>query len=45
MEAENDLYQQLQTAGKSVQVIGDADIPEDIYAATQAGYKAAIELS
>ncbi len=44
MEPENDLYQQLQADGKSVQVIGDANNPEDIYAATQAGYNAAIAL-
>ena len=44
MEPENDLYQQLQSAGKLVQVIGDADHPEDIYAATQAGYLAAVAL-
>lgn len=44
MEPENDLYQQLQSAGKSAQVIGDAEYPEDIYAATQKGYRAAVEL-
>jgi len=44
MEPENDLYQQLQAAGKSVAVVGDAETPEDIYAATQKGYLAAVEL-
>lgn len=44
MEPENGLYRQLQNAGKSVQVIGDADHPEDIYAATQQGYLAATKL-
>jgi pyruvate/2-oxoglutarate dehydrogenase complex dihydrolipoamide dehydrogenase (E3) component len=44
MEPENELYQQLQSAGKLVQVIGDANHPEDIYAATQAGYLAAVAL-
>jgi protein-L-isoaspartate O-methyltransferase len=44
MEPENELYQQLQSAGKLVRVIGDADHPEDIYAATQAGYLAAVAL-
>ncbi|MDX2479351.1 MAG: hypothetical protein QNK24_03320 [Desulfuromusa sp.] len=36
--------QPLQAAGKSVQIVGDADDPEDIYAATQKGYLAAIDL-
>ena len=45
MEPENNLYQQLQTAGKSVRIIGDASDPADIYAATQNGYLAAIALS
>lgn len=45
MEPENTLYQQLQTAGKSVTLIGDADHPEDIYAATQQGYNAAVTLN
>ncbi len=45
MDPENDLYQQLQAAEKSVQIVGDADDPADIYAATQKGYLAAIELS
>ncbi|MCD6580841.1 MAG: FAD-dependent oxidoreductase [Desulfuromusa sp.] len=44
MEPENNLYQQLQTAGKSVQIVGDAADPADIYAATQNGYLAAIAL-
>ena len=44
MESENTLYQQLKTAGKSVTLIGDADHPEDIYAATQQGYNAAVAL-
>jgi len=44
MKPENDLYQQLQSAGKSVQVIGDADDPADIYTATQKGYFAAIKV-
>jgi len=44
MESENDLYQQLQAAGKSVQIVGDAEDPADIYAATQKGYLAAIAL-
>ncbi|MEE4253505.1 MAG: FAD-dependent oxidoreductase [Desulfuromusa sp.] len=45
MEPENELYQQLQTAGKSVQIVGDADDPADIYAATQKGYQAAVALA
>ncbi len=44
MESENDLYQQLQAAGKSVQIVGDAEDPADIYAATQKGYLAAAAL-
>ena len=44
MESENTLYQQLKSAGKSVTLIGDADHPEDIYAATQQGYNAAVAL-
>jgi len=44
MEPENDLYQQLQNKQKSVQLIGDANHPEDIFAATQQGYQAAIAL-
>jgi thioredoxin reductase len=44
MDPENGLYQQLQAAGKSVAVIGDAETPEDIYAATQQGYLAAVAL-
>ncbi|PLX99411.1 MAG: NADH:flavin oxidoreductase [Desulfuromonas sp.] len=44
MEAENSLFNQLQEQGKSVRAIGDADTPEDIFAATQKGYKAAVEL-
>ncbi|MCF6268061.1 MAG: NAD(P)/FAD-dependent oxidoreductase [Desulfuromusa sp.] len=44
MEPENDLYQQLQTEQKSAQLIGDANHPEDIFAATQQGYQAAIAL-
>ncbi len=44
MEPENGLYQQLQAADKSVEVIGDAENPEDIYAATQKGYLAAVAL-
>lgn len=44
MESENDLYQQLQAAGKSVQIVGDAEDPADIYAATQKGYMAAAAL-
>nr|MDA3902603.1 FAD-dependent oxidoreductase [Desulfuromusa sp.] len=45
MDPENGLYQQLQAAGKSVQIVGDADDPADIYAATQKGYLAAINLN
>ncbi|WP_321394444.1 FAD-dependent oxidoreductase [uncultured Desulfuromusa sp.] len=45
MNPENDLYTQLQTAGKSVQIVGDADEPADIYAATQKGYLAAVALT
>ena len=44
MEPENNLYQQLQQQQKSVQVIGDANDPADIYAATQQGYAAAVAL-
>lgn len=44
MDAENSLYLQLAAAGKAVQVVGDADSPEDIYAATQKGYQAAAAL-
>jgi len=44
MEPENDLYQQLQDQQKSVQIVGDADNPADIYAATQKGYLAATGL-
>ncbi|SDZ97470.1 2,4-dienoyl-CoA reductase [Desulfuromusa kysingii] len=41
---EDDLYAQLQATGKSVQLIGDAATPADIYAATQMGYLAAATL-
>ena len=44
MDPQNGLFQQIQALGKSVQVIGDADNPEDIYAATQKGYLAAMKL-
>jgi len=44
MEPENNLYQQFQSAGKSVQIVGDAEDPADIYAATQKGYLAAAAL-
>ena len=44
MEPENDLYRQLQDQQKSVQLVGDADNPADIYAATQKGYLAATDL-
>ncbi|MEA3544421.1 MAG: FAD-dependent oxidoreductase [Thermodesulfobacteriota bacterium] len=44
MEPENNLYQQLQAAGKSARIIGDAEDPADIYAATQKGYLAATEV-
>jgi len=44
MEPENDLYLQLKAASQSVTLIGDADHPEDIYAATQQGYNAAVAL-
>ncbi|MCD6187635.1 MAG: FAD-dependent oxidoreductase [Desulfuromusa sp.] len=44
MEPENELYQQLQGQQKSVQIVGDADDPADIYAATQKGYLAATDL-
>lgn len=44
MDPQNGLFQQIQALGKSVQVVGDADNPEDIYAATQKGYLAAVEL-
>jgi len=45
MEPENDLYRQLQDQQKSVQLVGDADDPADIYAATQKGYEAAVALA
>lgn len=44
MEPENTLLSQLQDQGKSVLVAGDAENPEDIYAATQNGYLAALKL-
>lgn len=44
MESDNIIHRQLQDAGKSTRVIGDANRPEDIYAATQQGYLAAVEL-
>ncbi len=44
MEAENTLFAQLRERGKSVLVVGDAEQPEDIYAATQNGYLAAAAL-
>ncbi|MDX2481380.1 MAG: hypothetical protein QNK24_13735 [Desulfuromusa sp.] len=45
MDPEDDLYQQLPAAGKSVQIVGDADDSADIYAATQTGDLAAINLN
>ncbi len=45
MEPEQQLAESLKTAGVSVMLIGDADHPADIYAATKAGYKAALSLN
>ena len=41
MEPEQTLAKALRNAGLAVTLIGDADHPADIYAATQAGYRAA----
>ncbi|MCK5878802.1 MAG: FAD-dependent oxidoreductase [Holophagae bacterium] len=42
MEPEQQLAESLQNGGLAVTLIGDADHPADIYAATQAGYRAAV---
>ncbi len=44
MEPETRLAEELREAGVEAMVIGDADHPSDIHAATQAGYRAALAL-
>ncbi|NOZ13640.1 MAG: FAD-dependent oxidoreductase [Acidobacteria bacterium] len=44
MEPDNSLAVSLKTAGFPVMVIGDANHPADIYAATRAGYETAVSL-
>jgi len=45
MESENQLAEEIRSAGKEVMVIGDADRPADIYTATMDGYQAATSLA